>query len=230
MDPRPAAWESPNGCRRRGAPSDFRILASTKAGTETVASVGDPLGFVLCAVRREANAEPPFLFPWPGGVTNGLWSFPGVLRLDAVRGLTRVGEDGRGSSALGLHHLVTGRFKPGVTRIEVVWNGGRRVDAALGDGYFLARVDSLLIEAEKPPNGSDAVEGDRDDPSVVKGDAERGILGQTHRMKDERVLSITAFGPTGEAVEFWKAPGRGLREFDPSRCPYASRKPDLCFD
>lgn len=181
----------PHRLPEKGGPSDFRIPASTKAGAETVASVGSPQGFVLCAVRREANTEPPFVLPLAGGRHD--------LRVDAVRGLTIVGEDGRGSSALGLHHLVTGRFKPGVTRIEV----------------------------EEPQDDPDVIEGDGDDP---EGDAEREPLGPTYRIKDERVLSITAFGSAGEVVQSWKAPGRGLREFDSSRCPYSSGRPALCSD
>ncbi|GAA0947396.1 hypothetical protein [Actinocorallia libanotica] len=186
---------------RKGMPSEHRILVSTKAGAETVALLGGPKGFILCAVQDEVNTEPPTFRPWPGDTSRGLTSFPGKLRIDAADHLTRVGEGGRGSSQDGLHHLVTGRYKPGVVRIEVVWNRGRRADAVLRGGHFLARVDSRYDE--------------NDDGSMTA--------------PKDRIRSITAFDTAGEVLQIWKAPGKGLRGFDPAACRYDG-KPDLCSD
>lgn len=198
----------PDLLTEKGTPSDYRLLVGTRAGSERVAVVGSSHGFVLCAVQSEANTEPPLLRPWPGDPSLGLWSFPGEVRVDAVHSLTRVGQDGRGSSHNGLHHVIAGRAKSGVARIEVRWNRGRRVEAALQDGYFLARVDSRLVESTGP---------------------EKPGAEEERRPMDERVLSVTAFDTDGKVLQVWKAPGKGLRTFDSTRCPYPDA-PALCRD
>ncbi|WP_106399734.1 hypothetical protein [Actinocorallia populi] len=176
---------------KKGRPSDFRVLVSTEAGAETVAAVGSPGGFVLCAVQNELSTEPPYFLPWPGDISRGLSSFPGKLRVDSTAFLTRVGENGRGTSYDGLHHLVTGRFKPDVARIEVVWNRDRRADAVLRDGHFLARIGSRYAKT--------------DDIDVMV-------------RPQDRIRSITAFDAAGKVLQTWKAPGKGLRDFDSNTC------------
>ena len=191
----------PQRLPKKGGPADFRLLVGARAGAERVAVVGNAQGFVLCAVQSEVNTEPPYFRPWPDDLSQGLWAFPGWIRIDAVSFLTRVGENGRGSSLYGLHHLVAGRVKDGAARVEVLWNRGRRADATLHDGYFLARLDSRMVP----------------DPSAAG----------TWKSPDDRVLSVTAFGADGSVLETWKAPGKGVDEFDSARCPYEDRSP-LC--
>lgn len=116
--------------------------------------------------------------PWPGTRDKGLWAFRPPARIDAVGSVpTR--------ELMDLHHVVAGRVKPGVTRVTVAWDRDRTAEAAVRNGFFIARIDGAIV----PTNG------DEDD------------MGGSASDREERVMGLTAFGADGRAVYRFNAGG-----------------------
>lgn len=186
-----------------GGPSDYRLLVSLKEDAETVAVAGGERGFVLCARQNEENTEPPRLNPWVGA-TGDLWGFEGEGRVDAIGYLSRVGENGKGSSATKLHHVVVGRVKADVTRVVISWDKGRTVNAVVRNGFFLGRVDSRLVETGRPP--TPVSNDDLTEP------------GRSWEPRDERVLKVEGFSDAGHRLFEMVLTQGGVRSFDPADC------------
>lgn len=111
-----------------------------------------------------------------------------------------------------LHHVVAGRTKPGVTKVVVTWNRNRTVEATVRNGFFIARVDSEMVPAEREFEG--------DMPGAMYS-------------RDEQVLKVEAYGNRPGPLFTWNA-GRngGVTMFNVADCDEGAktvaRKKGLC--
>jgi hypothetical protein len=162
-----------------GTIKDFRLLVDYQDKGGTTALVGSQSGFVLCTPTEQTDfAERTVFTYWgfksPGNITG----FSGDLQVDAYTSHTH-------SYAVGperiqkddVYRVVVGRVGAGVRRVEIDWADGRRTDARVADGFFIARVLGKLVR--------DRQDSDDEPPTIL----------------DSPPVTATAYGPQGQVLE-----------------------------
>ncbi|SEF94215.1 hypothetical protein SAMN04489712_102580 [Thermomonospora echinospora] len=191
-----------------GKPDDYRLLTSVRAEGETVALVGTRHHFMLCLSQAGGHTEVPLPGAWMGDTAGGLWSFEGAARIDAIQYMARTGGD---PVPREFRHVVVGRVKEDVARVVVTWDGGRQVDAAVRNGFFLARIDGMAVKITDRRELEDRGFGD---------------LRELREPGDDRVRSVRAFDKQGNDVFlFHTGDGAGVRRFSSTDCPKGTKGP-----
>ncbi|MGW4961308.1 hypothetical protein ACWEPL_29140 [Nonomuraea sp. NPDC004186] len=138
----------------QGSVEDFRVLAEYRDKKGMTALVGSLAGFVLCTPTTQKDMAERAVFTYWGFKPPGdLTGFQGDLQVDAytshthsyATGPQRIQHDD-------MYRVVVGRVTSGVRRVEIDWADGRRTDARLAGGFFIARVPGKL--ARDPEDGS----------------------------------------------------------------------------
>ncbi|KAB2352267.1 hypothetical protein [Actinomadura rudentiformis] len=188
------------GCMRDGVPrdemgrrrpdlgkvSDFRLLVRQQVGRQFVAAVGTGRGFVTCVgAKNVGNVSGPMFHPWQAAPGGDLWAFRGKVRLDR-----KVSESTADGHPYNLHQLVFGRVKPEVARLTVYWNRNRKADAAVQNGFFIARTHSRVVPAGVP--------GDNDIDATGMSDP------------DDQVTKVVAYNAAGRVVSTMTPPFPGM--------------------
>ncbi|SEF88842.1 hypothetical protein SAMN05444920_101936 [Nonomuraea solani] len=163
-----------------GSAEDFRVLVEARDEGGSTALVGSTAGFVLCTPTTQRDfAERAVFTYWGNEAPGDMRGFSGDLRVDGYTSHTHsyaVGE--RRIQRDDVYRVVVGRVTESVRRVGIDWADGRRTEARMAGGFFIARVlgkvrpDSVL---ESP------------DVTVTAYGAEGQVLGQEK----------TALGPLG---------------------------------
>lgn len=165
-----------------GAVKDFRLLVEYRDKGGSTALVGSRAGFVLCTPTTQKDfAERAVFTYWGFKAPGNLTGFSGALQVDAYTshmhsyavGPKRVQRDD-------MYRVVAGRVKADVRRVEIDWADGRRTDARVADGFFIARVPGRSIP--HPAGGEDA-------------------LGKPLTVLDSPPVTITAYGSQAQILE-----------------------------
>ncbi|MEV0202285.1 hypothetical protein [Nonomuraea sp. NPDC050691] len=151
-------WRDP----AHGTAADFRVLAEYRDENGSSALVGSTKGFVVCtAVGEKELREPPVFTYWGNKAPGSLTGFPGGLSVDVYTNHYRY-------SKVSPHDtyvlLVAGRVAPGVSRVTVDWSDGRRTQAVVTGGFFIAGTPA---KATSRRNDRSFVETDVDTPSAT---------------------------------------------------------------
>ncbi len=187
-----------------GGAADFRLLTTMPVEGGRLAEVGSARGYVLCATSGKTNTEPPQFHPWPGTSRGGLFGFGAPLRVDGIRQIQAL------SGWDELHAVVVGRAKPAVTRIYVVWEGGRTGQAAVDNGFFIAQTPTKMIPDRKATGPMS--KGAMTSPTI-------------------RVMSVTGYDAKGKALYTWRPKVRTEKAgFVPEDCTdgITDPRPTLC--
>ncbi|MER6579482.1 hypothetical protein [Nonomuraea sp. NPDC001023] len=123
-----------NGTRRlpeHGTAEDFRLLVEYRDQGGSTALVGSRKGFVLCT-----ETEPAIFTYWGFEAPGDLTGFPAALQVDAYTLHAQPERAGKED----VYRVVAGRVKADVRRVEVGWADGRRAEARVAGGFFIARV------------------------------------------------------------------------------------------
>jgi len=175
--------------------------------------VASKKGFVLCVgSSKEGNVEPPLFHSWLASAEKGdFWDFPAPLRVDAITDMSQLGENDEGSSGDQLHAIVSGRVKPDVERVTVAWNLNRTAQAAVDNGFFIARTPSKMIPAATAGNGTSR---------------------KVSKQQDDRVLSVTGYDGGGRPLYVWQPKSTDGLGFVPWDCTdgVTNPEPSLCKD
>jgi hypothetical protein len=124
-------WRDP----AHGTAADFRVLAEYKDANGSTALVGSVKGFVLCTPSEE-SPEPPVFTYWGNKAPGNLAGFPGELSVDVYEAHYWYGAKPPHDNYV---RVVAGRVASGVRRVTIDWSGGRRGDAVVTGGFFIAR-------------------------------------------------------------------------------------------
>ncbi|MFI6602286.1 hypothetical protein ACIBHX_39055 [Nonomuraea sp. NPDC050536] len=124
---------------QHGVPQDFRWLVEAADKEGVTRLVGSLKGFVLCTPGVRGVSYPTdALFAYWGVEPPGDLAFDAALSVDVydlqMQSMINPPKDGDP-----LFHVVAGRVKPEVKRVEAVWKDGRRAEAVLGNGFFIIR-------------------------------------------------------------------------------------------
>lgn len=131
-----------------GGREDFRVLVEYRDKEGSTALVGSTAGFVLCTPTEQKDMTEPAVFTYWGYQPPGsLTRLAGKLTVDAyeTHDPPPVGPERRQRNDSYL--VIAGRVAPGVQRVEIVWKGGRRVDARVANGFFVGRMLTGLVPA-----------------------------------------------------------------------------------
>ncbi|MEU4701034.1 hypothetical protein [Nonomuraea dietziae] len=132
-----------------GGREDFRVLVEYRDQKGSTALVGSTTGFVLCTPAEQKDmAQPPVFTYWGYRPPGNLSGLAGDLTVDAYDGHDHpyvVGPDREQKNDNYL--VIAGRVTPRVQRVEIVWKGGRRVDARVANGFFIGRMLTGLVPA-----------------------------------------------------------------------------------
>ncbi|MEV4581395.1 hypothetical protein AB0K16_49995 [Nonomuraea jabiensis] len=140
----------------QGSAEDFRVLAEYQDEKGMTALVGSLAGFVLCTPTTQKDMAERAIFTYWGFKPPGdLTGFQGDLQVDAytshthsyATGPQRIQHDD-------VYRVVVGRVTSGVRRVEIDWADGRRTDARLAGGFFIARMPGKVGPTgilESPP-------------------------------------------------------------------------------
>ncbi|MFI6740582.1 hypothetical protein ACIBI9_47330 [Nonomuraea sp. NPDC050451] len=171
----------------QGSVEDFRVLAEYRDKKGMTALVGSLAGFVLCTPTTQRDMAERAVFTYWGFKPPGdLAGFQGDLQVDAytshmhsyATGPERVQHDD-------MYRVVVGRVTSGVRRVQIDWADGRRTDARLAGGFFIARVPGKPVP---DPEDKSAEILNSPPVTVTAYGAQDQVLGQ---QKD------VAFGPLG---------------------------------
>ncbi|QYC44830.1 hypothetical protein Nocox_36380 [Nonomuraea coxensis DSM 45129] len=192
---------SMDGRRRipeHGSVEDFRMLVEYRDEDGSTALVGSRSGFVLCTPStREDLAERAVFTYWGFEAPGNMRGFPGALQVDAYTVQSDYDEEGPAPAmTTRTYRVVAGRVGADVRRVEIDWADGRRTDARVADGFFIAR--ALGKSVPRPGGGKDAVGRpitvlDTPPVTVTAYGARNQVLEQ---VKDE------AFGPLGRGTGY----------------------------
>ncbi|MGN9841060.1 hypothetical protein ACTMTI_23335 [Nonomuraea sp. H19] len=175
---------SMDGNRRlpeHGAVKDFRLLVEYRDKGGSTALVGSHSGFVLCTPTTQKDfAERAVFTYWGFKAPGDLAGFPGDFQVDAYTshmhsyavGPNRIQKDD-------VYRIVVGRVAAGVRRVEIDWADGRRTDARMANGFFIARVPGRSVP--HPEGGEDAA-------------------GEPITILDSPPVTVTAYGQQGQVV------------------------------
>ncbi|SEU29044.1 hypothetical protein [Nonomuraea wenchangensis] len=170
---------SMDGRRRipeHGAVEDFRLLVEYRDEGGSTALVGSRAGFVLCTPSTpEELAERAVFTYWGFKAPGNMRGFPGALQVDAYTSQSRYEEERDKATRDQTYRVVVGRVTADVRRVEIDWADGRRTDARIADGFFIARV---LGKPVPSPDGGK--------PSTVL---------------DSPPVTVTAYGPQNQVLE-----------------------------
>ncbi|GGO62467.1 hypothetical protein [Nonomuraea cavernae] len=164
-----------------GAVRDFRLLAEYRDQGGSTALVGSESGFVLCTPTTQPEfAERAVFTYWGFEAPGNLPDISDGLRVDAYTVQTH-------SYAVGPERLqrdepyrvVAGRVTAEVRRVEIDWADGRRTDARVSNGFFIARVPGKSVP---DPRG-------RED-----------ALGEPLTILDSPPVTVTAYGTGGQVL------------------------------
>ncbi|MBN6051832.1 hypothetical protein JYK22_07780 [Nonomuraea sp. RK-328] len=133
-------WRDP----AHGTVADFRVLAEYRDKNGSSALVGSLKGFTVCTPSDE-TPEPPVFTYWGNKAPGNLTGFPGLLSVDIYTVSYWSGKAPHDNYAL----VVAGRIGPGVRRVTVDWPRGRRTEAVVSGGYFIARRPAKLVPGRK---------------------------------------------------------------------------------
>ncbi|GAA3142374.1 hypothetical protein [Nonomuraea roseoviolacea] len=165
-----------------GTVKDFRELVEYRDKGGSTALVGSLSGFVLCTPTTQKENQPRAVFTYWGFKAPGsLTGFPGPLQVDAYTSHDHsytVGPDQAEKDDI--YRIVVGRVTTDVRRVEIDWADGRRTDARLANGFFIARVPGKLIP--DPDDGKDAV-------------------GEPPTLLDSPPVTVTAYGPGDQVLK-----------------------------
>ncbi|MEV5559634.1 hypothetical protein AB0L44_38795 [Nonomuraea wenchangensis] len=164
-----------------GAVEDFRLLVEYRDEGGSTALVGSRAGFVLCTPSTpEELAESAVFTYWGFQAPGNMRGFPGALQVDAYTSQSRY-EEGRDKATRNqTYRVVVGRVTADVRRVEIDWADGRRTDARIADGFFIARV--LGKSVPRPGGGKDA-------------------FGKPLTVLDSPPVTVTAYGPQNQVLE-----------------------------
>ncbi|MGA4994154.1 hypothetical protein [Nonomuraea bangladeshensis] len=175
---------SMDGRRRipeHGSAEDFRMLVEYRDEDGSTALVGSLSGFVLCtpSTPRDLSERAVFTY-WGFQAPGNMRGFPGALQVDAYTSQSRY-EEGRDKATRDqTFRVVVGRVTADVRRVEVDWADGRRTDARIADGFFIARVLGK---------------------SVPHPDGEKDAVGDPVTVLDSPPVTVTAYGPRNQLLE-----------------------------
>ena len=163
----------------QGTVTDFRLLVEYQDKGGSTALVGSEAGFVLCTPTEQQDfAERAVFTYWGRKPPGNLAGISGDLQVDAYTAHTH-------SAAIGpqrlqkddVYRVAAGRIAAGVQRVAIDWADGRRTDARLSNGFFIARVPGKLI-------------ADPADP-----------VGEPPTLLDSPPVMVTAYGADGQVLE-----------------------------
>ncbi|MEU6728670.1 hypothetical protein ABZ917_33610 [Nonomuraea wenchangensis] len=174
---------SMDGRRRipeHGSVEDFRMLVEYRDEGGSTALVGSRSGFVLCTptTSQEFAGRAVFTY-WGSQAPGNLRGFPGALQVDAYTSQSRY-EEGRDATRVQIYRVVVGRVTADVRRVEIDWADGRRSDARIADGFFIARVLGK---------------------SVPHPDGRKDAFGEPTTVLDSPPVTVTAYGPQNQVLE-----------------------------
>ncbi|MGP3916722.1 hypothetical protein [Nonomuraea sp. 10N515B] len=167
------------GIPEHGTVKDFRLLVDYQDKGGTTALVGSQSGFVLCTPTEQTDFAERAVFTYWGFKSPGnLTGFSGDLQVDAYTSHMH-------SYAVGperiqkndIYRVVVGRVGAGVRRVEIDWADGRRTDARVADGFFIARVLGKLVR--------DRQDSDDEPPTIL----------------DSPPVTVTAYGQQGQVLK-----------------------------
>ncbi|MFB4271441.1 hypothetical protein [Nonomuraea sp. GTA35] len=182
--PRGGPVHNMDGNRRlpeHGTVKDFRLLVEYRDNGGSTALVGSLSGFVLCTPTTQKDfAERAVFTYWGFKAPGNMTGFSGALHVDAYTshmhsyavGPERVQKDDT-------YRVVVGRIKADVRRVEIDWADGRRTDARVANGFFIARVPGRPIP--DPAGGEDA-------------------LGEPLTILDSPPVTVTAYGSQAQML------------------------------
>lgn len=165
-----------------GTVKDFRLLVEYRDKGGSTALVGSLSGFVLCTPTTQKDfAELAVFTYWGFKAPGNMTSFSGALQVDAYTshmhsyavGPERIQKDDT-------YRVVAGRVQSDVRRVEIDWADGRRTDARVANGFFIARVPGRSVP--DPAGGEDP-------------------LGKPFTILDSPPVTVTAYGPQGQILE-----------------------------
>ncbi|MEV4061614.1 hypothetical protein [Nonomuraea dietziae] len=138
-------WRDP----AHGTVADFRMLAEYRDKNGSTALVGSAKGFVLCTPSKE-TPDPPVFTYWGNKAPGNLAGFSGKLSVDvyAVHYWS-----GQGKSHDNYVRVVAGRVASDVRRVTIDWSSGRRTDAVVTGGFFIARTPAKTVRSKDPGDG-----------------------------------------------------------------------------
>ncbi|GAA1735853.1 hypothetical protein [Nonomuraea bangladeshensis] len=164
-----------------GSAEDFRMLVEYRDEDGSTALVGSLSGFVLCtpSTPRDLSERAVFTY-WGFQAPGNMRGFPGALQVDAYTSQSRY-EEGRDKETRDqTFRVVVGRVTADVRRVEVDWADGRRTDARIAGGFFIARVLGK---------------------SVPHPDGEKDAAGDPVTVLDSPPVTVTAYGPRNQLLE-----------------------------
>ncbi|MCK2218332.1 hypothetical protein MF672_031745 [Actinomadura sp. ATCC 31491] len=164
-------WRDP----AHGTVRDFRVLAEYRDKNGVSALVGSVKGFVLCTPSSE-SPEPPVFTYWGNQAPGRLTGFPGQLSVDVYA----VHYWYRKSAAPHDNYVrvVAGRVAPGVRRVTIGWSSGRRTDAVVNGGFFIARTLAAIVTSKSPNSGEPTRHVDSPPVTVTAYDAAGRVAGR----------------------------------------------------
>ncbi|MGW5162421.1 hypothetical protein ACWEPN_43700 [Nonomuraea wenchangensis] len=164
-----------------GAVEDFRLLVEYRDEGGSTALVGSLSGFVLCTPSTPQDLSERAVFTYWGFQAPGnMRGFPGPLQVDAYTSQSRYEEERDKATRDQTYRVVVGRVTADVRRVEVDWADGRRTDARIAGGFFIARV--LGKSVPHPDGAKDAV-------------------GEPITVLDSPPVTVTAYGPRNQVLE-----------------------------
>ncbi|MGW2147793.1 hypothetical protein ACWCOT_26080 [Nonomuraea bangladeshensis] len=165
-----------------GSVEDFRMLVEYRDEGGSTALVGSLSGFVLCTPSTPQDlAERAVFTYWGFQAPGNMRGFPGALQVDAYTSQSDNKVEGpERAMRTKTYRVVVGRVTADVRRVEVDWADGRRTDARIAGGFFIARV------LGKP---------------VPHPDGEKDAAGDPVTVLDSPPVSVTAYGPRNQLLE-----------------------------
>ncbi|GAA4038856.1 hypothetical protein [Nonomuraea soli] len=165
-----------------GTVKDFRLLVEYRDEAGSTALVGSLSGFVLCTPTSQKDfAERAIFTYWGFKAPGNMTGFSGGLQVDAYTSHMHSYTLGpERSQKDDIYRVVAGRVQSDVIRVEIDWADGRRTDARVANGFFVARV---LGRSVPDPDGGE-------DP-----------LGGPLTILDSPPVTVTAYGSQGQILE-----------------------------
>ncbi|NUW37848.1 hypothetical protein HTZ77_41590 [Nonomuraea sp. SMC257] len=139
-----------------GTVKDFRLLVEYRDKGGSTALVGSRSGFVLCTPTPQKEfAERAVFTYWGFRAPGNMSGFSGALQVDAYTSHTRSYAEGpERIQKDDIYRVVVGRVRTDTRRVEIDWADGRRTEARLANGFFIARVPGRVVA--DPDGGKDA--------------------------------------------------------------------------
>jgi hypothetical protein len=182
--PKGGPVHSMDGNRRlpeHGTAKDFRVLVETRNQRGSTALVGSESGFVLCTpTTHKEFAERAVFTYWGFEAPGNLTGFSGALQVDAYTSHMHSYPEGAEQMRNDSYRIVVGRVSENVRRVKIDWADGRRTDARVANGFFIARVLGKSIP----------------DP-----DGRKDAMGEPRTILDSPPVTVTAYGTQAEILE-----------------------------